>query len=152
MINVPMAKDFPDHHDADLVLRVYDLRREPVLREARRVISQEFWPKSLDDLKNVAKWEHPQNAFFRQVAAYWELVYGMARHGIVHGEYLVECSGGEAFILLAKLHPFLKEFRAEASSPWFLRNTEWAATQTELGRALFTQLLPRVQQLVAARK
>jgi hypothetical protein len=150
MLNVETPKDFPDHHDAELVLRAYDLRREPVLREARRVLAQEFWPHSLEDLLAVAKWEHPMNAYFRQVAGYWELVYGMARHGIVHAEYLVDASGGEGLVLLAKVLPFLEEFR-KSGSPRFLQNTEWAATNTETGRTLFAALEPRVRLLAAGR-
>ena len=50
-----MAKPTPDHHDAELVLRVYDLRREPVMREARSAINGQFWPKSYDDVAAVLR-------------------------------------------------------------------------------------------------
>ena len=149
-MQVPIAKDFPDHHDAELVLKTYELRREATLREARRMIATEFWPKSLDDLLAIAKWDHPQNPLFRQFTGYWELVYGMARHGIVHAEYLAESSGGEGLMFLAKVDPFLEEFR-KAAGPWFLRNTEWIATNTEAGRELFARLKGRVSQLAPAR-
>lgn len=149
-MRVPIAKDFPDHHDAELVLRAYELRREPVLREARRTMALEFWPKRLDDLVAIAQWDHPQNEAFRQVASYWELVYGMARHGIIHGEYMAEASGGEGLILLAKVHPFLADFR-RGYAPTFLRNTEWIATETEFGRDLFGRLKERVDQMRASR-
>jgi hypothetical protein len=145
-----MQKDFPDHHDADLILRAYELRREPVLRDARRLISFDFWPKSLDDLLGIAEWDHPQNEAFRQVSSYWELVYGMARHGIVQAEYMAEASGGEAMILLAKVEPFLAEFR-EKRAPNYLGNTEWIATQTEFGRTLFARLKQRVNTMRATR-
>ena len=149
-MRVPLAKDFPDHHDADLVLRVYDLRREATLRDARRVMTRDYWPATIDDLRNIAQWEHPHNEAFRQFVGYWELVYGLGRHGIVQPEYLVESSGGEAFILLAKLEPFLAQFR-ETMSPHFLRNTEWAATETEAGREIYGRLRERVHQLRPSR-
>ncbi|MDX2058319.1 MAG: hypothetical protein SFV24_11000 [Gemmatimonadales bacterium] len=149
-MSLPMSKDFPDHHDADLILRSYELRREPVLRDARKTITIDWWPKSADDLKAVGNWDHPQNSAFRQVTSYWELVYGMARHGVVHPEYLVDASGGEAFIILAKVYPWLAEFR-QVAGPRFLRNTEWAATETTTGRELFARLRERVDQLRASR-
>jgi hypothetical protein len=145
-MKVPLAKDYPDHHDADLVLRAYDLRREAVLRDARRAMSREFWPKSLDELLAVARWDHPLNEAFRQVAAYWEVVYGMARHGIVHAEYLAESCGGEALIFLAKVEPYLKEFR-QATGPTFLVNTEWVARETTYGRDLLERLKPEIERM-----
>lgn len=146
-----MLKEYPDHHDADLVLRAYELRREPVLREARKAIVMNWWPKSLDDLKAIAVWDHPQNDSFRQVSSYWELVYGMARHGIVHSEYMADSAGGEGLILLAKVWPWLAEFRAGGIGPRFLRNTEWIATETESGRELFGRLKDRIEQMRAGR-
>lgn len=145
-----MLKEYPDHRDADLVLRAYELRREPVLREARKAIVMGWWPKSLEDLKAIAAWEHPQNELFRQVTSYWELVYGMARHGIVHSEYMADSAGGEGLIILAKVWPWLAEFRVGAG-PRFLRNTEWIATDTETGREIFGRLRDRVEQIRTSR-
>ncbi len=145
-----MIKEYPDHHDAELVLRAYDLRREPVLREARKAIVMNWWPKSLDDVKAIVAWTHPQNELFRQVTSYWELVYGMARHGIVHSEYMADSAGGEGLIILAKVWPWLADIRA-GSGPRVLRNTEWIATETEAGRELFARLKDRVDQMRSAR-
>lgn len=139
-------KAFPDHHDAELVLRAYELRREPVLREARQTINKDWWPKSLDDLKGIADWGHPHNSAFRQVISYWELVYGMARNGIVQPEYLAETCGVEALIILAKVDPWLEEFRTLAT-PRFLRNTEWIAKETAFGREAFPRMKDRIEQM-----
>ena len=149
-MRVPLVKDYPDHHDAELVLKTYELRLDPVLRDSRRTITADWWPKSLDDLVAIASWEHPHNAAMCQVSGYWELVYGLGRHGIVNGEYLADASGGEGLILLAKVYPWLTEFRA-AANPRFLKNTEWIATETETGRELFTRTRDRVERMRAAR-
>lgn len=143
-------KDFPDHHDAELLLRAYELRREPVLRAARKFITVDWWPRSLADLQAIASWEHPDNSAFRQVTSYWELVYGMAKHGIVHAEYMADSAGGEGLILLAKVLPWLPEFR-QAAGPRLLRNTEWVATETATGREMFPRLRDRVETMRAAR-
>ena len=48
-----MFQEKPDFHDAELVLRVYELRREPVMRESRGAVNQKFWPKTYEDVQAV---------------------------------------------------------------------------------------------------
>jgi len=143
------VKDAPDHHDGELVIRLYELRREPVMRAARDAIYEQFTPKSFADYKAVSgDRKHPLNAALRQCAAYWEMVYGMAKHGIVHADFLIE-NNGEGFFLFAKVHPFLKEIRAE--NPAAFRNSEWAATHTEEGKARFARISALVEKQRAAK-
>ncbi len=144
-----MAKHTPDHHDAELVLKVYDLRREPVLRESRRAILREFWPKSFGDLEAVLKSDHPLNAPYRQVASYWEMVYSFVRHGIVHPEFWLE-TNGEGLFLFAKVDPFLAQLR-QVSGPVAFRNAEWVARESPEGRTVYARVQSRVAQLAAAR-
>jgi hypothetical protein len=144
-----MAKTTPDHHDAELLLKVYDLRREAVLRESRRAILREFWPKSQDELLAVLKAEHPLNAAYRQVASYWEMVYSFARHGIVHPEFWLE-SNLEGLFLFAKVEPFLAALR-EMSSPSVFRNAEWIARECPDGRLAYERVKARVAKMAAAR-
>lgn len=126
-----MSKELPDHHDAELVIKLYDLRRESVMRESRNAINT-WVPKSWDELIEVTKPTHPMNAAWRQVSTYWEMVYSMGRHGIVHPEYFVE-NNAEGLLLFAKVAPHLERFRKEIS-PTAFKNAEWAATETAVGR------------------
>lgn len=144
------GKDFPDHRDAELLLKAYELRREPGLRAARHFITVDWWPRSLADVRAILDWGHEHNAMFRQVSSYWELVYGMARHGIVHAEYMADSAGGEGLILLAKVHPWLAEIR-ETAGARFLQSTEWVATRTTIGQAIFARQRDRVEQMRGAR-
>jgi hypothetical protein len=77
------------------------------------------------------------------------MVYGMARHGIVHPGYLLENSV-EGLLLFAKAEPWLRELRA-ASSPRTMQNAEWAATATEAGRRLMEELRARITKARSAR-
>jgi hypothetical protein len=138
-----MNKTTPDWHDADLVLRLYDLRRETVMRQSRDAMNARFRPKSFEDVLAVTKPEHPDNAAFRQVSTYWEMAYGMARHGVVHPEYFVE-SNREGLLLFTKVAPYLERFRQEIS-PTAFRNAEWVATQTDAGRAAFAMFERRLK-------
>jgi len=115
-----MSKSAPDHHDADLVLRIYDLRRESVMRESRDTILRDFWPRDEQEALAILQPEHPLNRAWRQTTTYWEMVYGMARHGVVHTDFLLE-SNGEGLFLFARVEPYLARIRA-ATSPRALKN------------------------------
>jgi hypothetical protein len=142
-------RDYPDHHDAELVVRFYELRREPAMRESREAINTKFYPRTLDDLLAIAKRDHPLNAAFRQTSTYWEMVYSTARYGIVHHEFLLE-SNGEGMLLFAKVQPFLEEYR-QATNPRAFVNAEWVATQTALGRQIFERMRTSVSRATAAK-
>ncbi len=141
-----MSKHAPDHHDADLVLRLYDLRREPVMRASRDAINAEFWPQNVDEAVAVLAPDHPLNRAYRQTSTYWEMVYGMARHGIVHTDYLLE-NTGEGMLLYAKVEPYLAPLRAKAH-PRIFQNAEWVAHSGELADTV----LQRFRDVIAARR
>jgi hypothetical protein len=133
-----MSIDKPDHHDADLMLRAYDLRREAKTREHRDKLNNEFWPKSYDDVKAVQQFDHPLNAAWRQLSGYWELVYGMARNGIVNADYLAE-TNGEGLFFFAKVAPFLEEIRRDGS-PAMFQSVEWVANNSATGKKIFERI------------
>jgi len=137
-----MLKESPDHLDADLILKIYELRRETVMRESRRKIGTEYWPRTAEEVLAVLKADHPLNTSWRQVAGYWEMVYGMARHGIIHGDFLVE-NNGEGLMLFAKVEPYLEALR-KATSPRMFRNSEWVVQNTELGAQIIESFRSRV--------
>ncbi len=144
-----MSKEIPDHHDAGLAFKAYELRREAVMRESRNAINRDFWPKSYEEVVAVTKFDHPLNAAWRQTTTYWEMVYGIVKHGIVNADYFME-SSGEGMFLFARMAPYLEEFRREVS-PVAFQNAEWVAKNTAVGQRLFAMFTERVQKLLAAR-
>lgn len=132
----------PTYNDADLVLRLYELRRDPVLRESRASMVAKFWPSSFEELMQVTKADHPLNAAYRQTTSYWELAYSIARYGIVNPDFLME-SGGEGLLIFARVHPYLDQLRA-TFSPRSFRNAEWIATNCDAGRQIFGAMQQRV--------
>jgi hypothetical protein len=126
-----MSSATPGFHDAELVLRLYELRREPVMRASRDTIAFGFWPGSFDDVAAILDLAHPDNAAWRQVSSYWEMVFGFGKRGIIDSEFLVENSG-EGILLFMKLRAFLSPLRE--ANPVAFQNLEWAATQTEAGQ------------------
>ncbi|MFN8060870.1 MAG: hypothetical protein U0Q12_17065 [Vicinamibacterales bacterium] len=147
-MSVP-AKSSPDHHDAELMLRVYELRRESVMRDARNAINGQFWPRTYEDILAVTKADHPLNPSWRQTASYWEMIYGFARHGIVDANFWAE-GNGEGLFLYAKVAPHLDRLRAEVN-PVMFRNAEWLAGNTVEGRRLFELFTGRVKAALAAK-
>ena len=149
MKGIGMLKESPDHLDADLVLKIYDLRREAVMRESRNAIRMKYLPKNAQEAVAVLQADHPLNAAFRQVSGYWEMVYSMARHGIVHADFLME-SNGEGILLYARVEPYLKELRAAGAATAF-RNAEWVTANCEVGRQVLERMRSRVAKATAAK-
>ena len=143
-----LQKDIPDHHDAELIIKLYDLRREPMMRESRSAMYNKYWPRSAEEAVEVLRPDHPLNTPFRQTTGYWEMVFGMAHHGIVHADYLVENSG-EGIFLFARAEPYIEAIRAAASRRT-LKHTEWAATSTDMGRTLLEHFRARVAKALAS--
>ncbi|HET7209210.1 MAG TPA: hypothetical protein VFI95_21720 [Terriglobales bacterium] len=124
------------HADAELILKLYDLRREPEIRKARNFLLTAFWPESADDIVNLARaFPSQENAWFRQVGGYWDMAASLVLHGAINEELFLEpgCSG-EMFFLFAKIQPYLKEVREKMNSPQAFANIEKLATKTEQGR------------------
>lgn len=139
----------PTHHDAELVLRLYDLRREAVMRENRARLLRELWPRRVEDMVDVIKTEHPLNVAYRQVTTYWEMAYALCRHGTLHPELLLD-SSAEGMFLYARIEPYVAQVRA-AGNPRQLKSTEWIATQTDVGRAVMEFQRARVKKLLEAK-
>lgn len=133
-----MSAEKPDHHDAELMLRAYDMRREAKTREHRDKLNFEFWPKSYDDVKAVQEYDHPLNTAWRQLSTYWELVYGMARNGIVNADYLAETQG-EGLFFFAKIAPYLDEIRRD-SSPAMFQSVEWVTKNSKVAQKNFERI------------
>ncbi len=107
--------------DAEIVLKLYSLRTEAVMRQARAWVIGEFWPTTPEEFFAVVdNPAHPHNAHLRQVLTYWEMAAAMVLHGAVSAELFVDCNA-EGFFLLAKFAPILEGLRAR--NPGFLIKT-----------------------------
>lgn len=144
-----MSKSAPDHHDAELILKIYDLRREAVMRTSRDAINRDYWPRNADEALAVLAPDHPLNAAYRQTSTYWEMVYGMAKNGVVHTDFLLE-SNGEGLLLFARVEPYVDAIR-QKTSPRAFRNAEWIANSGDLARAIMTTFRSRVQARLGAK-
>lgn len=109
--------------DAEIILRLYELRREDVMRKARAWVIGDFWPAAADDyFAVIGNPADPHNPWLRQVVSYWEMAAAMVLHGAVSAELFVDCNA-EGFFLLAKFAPFLDAIR-ERNSMFLVKTTD----------------------------
>jgi len=142
--------DKPTAADAEIIMRLYDLRREAEMRKARHWFASSFWPKNADDVIQVINAVNPQeNAWFRQVSGYWEMAASFVLRGALNEDLFFD-SGTEMWFTLAKIHPFLKEVREKANSPHFLARSEELATRTQPGQERLQLMVKRVEARRAA--
>ena len=99
---------------ADLILKLYDLRREPKMREARNWIFQ-FNPTSVEDYWNTMM--DPQvGGYLRMVTSYWDMAASFVNHGVIDAEMFNDTVGEHIFVF-AKIEPFLADLREKFENP-----------------------------------
>jgi hypothetical protein len=106
--------------DANLILKLYDLRREATMREARNWMFT-FNPTSVQDVIEVLLGEH--SGHYRMVISYWDMAAAMVNNGAID-EQLFNETNGEHLFVYSKIQPVIEEVRAMFGNPDFLRNLE----------------------------
>jgi hypothetical protein len=134
----------PTTADAQVVLQLYDFRREAEMRKARNWFNGEFWPKTVDDVLAIStNFSLPQNAWFRQVITYWEMAAALVLSGALNEDLFFE-TAGEMWFSFAKLYPVLKEYREKSGSPDALKKVERLATHTKQAKDRLNNTVKRV--------
>ena len=129
--------------DAEIILKLYELRTEAVMREARAWMTGEFWPNTPEEFFAVAQNpKDPHNAYFRQVLTYWEMAAAMVLHGAVSAELFVDCNA-EGFFLLAKFTHLLEAIREKM--PTFMNKTSELVNRFSAAAARYEIVLKNVQ-------
>ena len=126
----------PTAADAQLILQLYDLRREAEIRKARNWWLVTFWPESAEDFMKIGAASGTQeNNWLRQVSGYWSMVASLTLAGTVNQELVLDPSfSGEMFFIFAKVKPFLEELRAKMKSPRMFANIEKLINSSKQGR------------------
>jgi len=108
------------HHDADLILKLYELRREKTMREARNWFFQ-FNPKGKEDFIDVLTSD--KSGLYRMVISYWDMACSFVNNGALDAQMFNDANGEHLFVY-AKLEPFLPALREEMGNPNFLAHLE----------------------------
>jgi hypothetical protein len=121
------------HEQVNLMLRLYEMRRESKLREARDWMSANFHVKNLEDVMRICPPGSKENTYMRMVLGYWEMVAGIANRGLVDEDLFFE-TAGEQWALWEQVKPVVADWRAMFSSPHFLGNLEKQCERLEAWR------------------
>ena len=138
----------PTSADAELIMKLYDLRREAEIRKARNWWLG-FWPESADDILTIATalGTH-ENAWLRQVGGYWEMAASFVLHGTLNRDLFLEPSfSGEMFVVFGKVEPFLKDVREKMQNPAVFGNVEKLIATSEGGPERLKQTQERIARL-----
>ncbi|MFZ0312956.1 MAG: hypothetical protein WAL85_09640 [Candidatus Korobacteraceae bacterium] len=145
-----MSNSQPTYEDAKLVLKLYDLRREAVMRQAREFVGM-FSPATFEELMAVVgAFGTKENAYVRQVLGYWEMVASLIVHGTLNAA-LAEDTLGEMYFVYAKVQPFVKQMRQTMKSPEFLQNLEKIVEATPENRERLGRMRERMAEFAKMR-
>ena len=134
--------------DAQLIMQLYDLRRETVMRAARKFMVSEFWPQSYDEFKEVMfAFGTDKNAYARQCLTYWDMAAALVLEGTIN-EDLFFATNGEPYFLYAKFGRFFEETRKAFPNPEFLLHLEELANRPN-GKKRVKNLQARVAARLA---
>jgi hypothetical protein len=142
----------PTHADAELILKLYEARREPEIRKARQWWTATFWPESADDIiKVIRSLGSQENNFLRMVLGYWGMAGSFVTQGVLNEDLFFEPScSGEMFLIYAKIEPYLKEVREKLQNPMLLVNLE-KLIKSEKGQERYKVMSKNVENMRKAR-
>ena len=123
-------KEHPDQYDAELLLRLYDMRREEKLRRAREWFTHEFHSQSVEEFQKNFPMGSEENAFFRMVATYWEMVGSIVNSGLIKQDFFFQ-NTGEFFGVWEKIKHMMPAIRESFKNPHLWENLETMASNYE---------------------
>src|SRR5215471_1625239 len=136
------------HEDADLILKLYDLRREPVMREARNWLFT-FNPTSIEDVMQTMVGEH--SGHLRMVMSYWDMACALVTNGAID-ETLFNQTNGEHIFVYMKIEPVLEDIRKMFDNPEFLKSLETVVKRIPDMETKLPQMRERMARFAAARQ
>jgi hypothetical protein len=139
--------------EADLILKLYELRREPVMREARNWFFS-FNPRNPQDFEDVLTSE--KSGYYRMVVSYWDMAASLVNNGAIDAKMFNDANGEHVFVY-AKVEPFLAELRAQTTSNYLvhletlIKSMPDAEERLQYVRVRIQKLIELYQQRAAAK-
>lgn len=116
------------YDDVNLMIKLYDLRREARMREARTWFSAHCRFRTLDEFEKACPAGSEEHASFWQVVSYWDMVASFLTSGVLHKDLFFQ-SGGELLSVWLRVEPMLAGLRASFGDPTVLRNLQDASNE-----------------------
>ena len=118
----------PTYEQGELQVKLFELRREARLRQARDWFQNHYYAETLDEAMQIAPMGSEPGIFFMMVVSYWDRVCAYLNHGLLHEDLFFETEG-EFFFVWERIKPTIAEGRQRVSNPLFLANLEKAANR-----------------------
>jgi hypothetical protein len=134
---------------ATLNLQLFDLRREPVLREAREWFLRDFNPETFAEFAETVS--SARNASFRMVLGYWDMAASLVTTGAIDADAF-RAAHSEVFATFGKVQPFLDELRAASGEPDFCKHLEAVVLGAPDAQAMLDRRLAALRAAALARK
>ena len=133
------------HEDADLILKLYDLRREAVMREARNWFFT-FNPTTVAEYMETMM--GPQSGYLRMVISYWDMAASLVNNGAIDEKMFNEANGEHLFVF-AKIEPILEDLRQTWNAPEMLKNFETLVRRTPNSEKTLAEIRERIKMIQA---
>ena len=135
------------YESANLILKLYELRREPTMREARAWYVRGFNPGSVEDI--VSALSGPNSAYFRMVTTYWDMAASLVLNGAIDKQMFSDANG-EHLVVFAKVEPYLGEYRTRLGNPAYLGSIERLVLKMPNAKERLAALRERFRQMAQA--
>ena len=129
--------------DADLILKLYDLRREPVMREARNWFFS-FNPTTAAEYMEAMM--SPQSGYVRMVISYWDMAASLVNNGAID-EQMFNDANGEHLFVFAKIEPILAELRQQWNQPEMLKHFETLVRRVPNNEQILAGIRERIKMI-----
>lgn len=134
---------------ADLILKLYDLRREPKMREARSWMLS-FTPETAADVMK-AMVAQETSAYYRMVTSYWDMAASFVNHEAIDEDLFADAHA-EHLVVFSKIEPYLEEVRAMMNSPKYLKNLETLIMKMPDAKEVLAARRKMIGRMLAARR
>jgi hypothetical protein len=146
-----MGEAKANYQDIDVILKLYELRRESTMRQARSYVGGKFGPKSAEEMVAIVSAGTPESGYVLQVYGYWDMVAAFVIDGSLH-ERLVYDTCQEMYFQYAKIQPYLGEFRRLMNLPEWMRGIERLVEGSKEGRGRLAVMRGNLEKMGAVRK
>ena len=121
------------YEEVNLMLRLYDMRREPRLRQARAWFTDHFHPATPEEMTQKYPHGSEEYTFIRMVISYWEMVAGIVNRGLINDELFFE-SNGEIWVVWDRMRAIVPTWRAACKHPSLFSQIENTCKRMEAWR------------------
>lgn len=135
------------YESATLLIRLYELRREATMREARAWYTRSFNPTTVDDLMQALA--GPNSAHFRMVTSYWDMASSFVLNEAIDEKMFTDANG-EHVVVFAKLEPFIAEYRQKMGNAAYLASLEKLVMKMPNAKERLASLRERFRAMAAA--